>query len=109
MKNSFFLSIGEPWNFEGPDGQNIIKGSIVKVISPRCLIFKANHIIKFDKGSGSFLALFTRHTGTSFNDLRVDPIGISFNGVLVEGDYHDGIDEKELEKGKFVIIGSIRT
>ncbi len=107
MKNSYYLSIGEPWNFEGPDGQNIIRGSIVKIIGPRCLIYKANHITKFDKGSGSFLALFPRYVGTSFDDLKKG-MDITINGILIEG-YHDTMDEKELEKEKFVIIGSIRT
>ena len=25
-----FISVGEPWNFESPDGQNIINGTILK-------------------------------------------------------------------------------
>ncbi len=34
MENkSYYISVGEPWDFVGPDGKNIIKGEILKKIS----------------------------------------------------------------------------
>ncbi len=38
----YFLSVGEPWNFESQDGQNIITGKILIVKSNECLVFKSN-------------------------------------------------------------------
>jgi hypothetical protein len=26
------ISVGEPWNYEGPDGKNLIIGKIIKVL-----------------------------------------------------------------------------
>jgi len=44
MKNEkYFISVGEPWDFENQEGQNIIKGNILNVKSNQCLVFKSNH------------------------------------------------------------------
>ena len=30
-EEKYFISVGEPWDFESPDGQNIIRGNITSV------------------------------------------------------------------------------
>ena len=99
------ISVGEPWNYDGPDGPNIIKGAILKVVSSNCIVFKSNSFLQFDKHGGDILVLSTRYQGDDFAAL--DRL-VNVNGALLLIEYHDALSEVELKQNaKFVIIGSL--
>lgn len=106
-QEKYFISVGEPWDFESPDGQNIVRGNILSIKSNQCLVFKANHYLKFDSNESDILILSPRHQGNDFSDLPNKLVVV--NGSLLFKDYDEALGEKELqENARFVIIGSIR-
>ncbi|MDD2256021.1 MAG: hypothetical protein PHQ26_06585 [Bacteroidales bacterium] len=106
-QEKYFVSVGEPWDFESKDGQNIVRGEVLGVKSNQCLIFKANHSLKFDSVESDILILTPRHQGNDFSDLPNELVVV--NGSLLLKDYDETLNEKELrEKAKFVLIGSIK-
>lgn len=103
---NYFISVGEPWEFESHDGQNIIKGSILSVKSNQCLVFKSNHCLKFGEFEGDILILTPRHNGNDFSNLKSELVVV--NGSLLLNEYNTKLSDKELkENAKFEIIGSI--
>jgi hypothetical protein len=106
MKNTkYYISVGEPWDFESLDGQNIIKGKILSSKGDNCLIFKSKHLLNFGDINGDILILSPRCIDKNFKNIedRVD-----INGGLLLEEFNDNLTEKELkDKSKFVIIGSI--
>lgn len=110
QQKKYFISVGEPWNFDSPDGQNIINGSIIKIVSATCLVFKADYNLVFGGISGSFFVLYPRHAESNFNDLINGTDYITVNGYILLDNYTENMGEETLkEKSKFVILGSIRT
>jgi len=109
-QNEYFISVGEPWDFNSPDGQNIINGVIVKILSATCLVFKANYILDFDGTLGNFFVLYPRHAESNFNKLK-DGMGyVTINGNILLEKYDENMNENYLkEQSKFVTVGSIRT
>lgn len=106
-QEKYFISVGEPWDFESLDGQNVIKGNILKIKSNQCLIFKSNHFLKFGENSGDTLILTPRHKGNDFSELTNDFVVV--NGSLLLKAYNEELSEDELKQNmKFEIIGSIR-
>lgn len=106
----YYISVGEPWDFNSPDGQNIINGIIVKILSATCLIFKANYVLDFKGHFGDIFILYPRHSESDFDNLKNETNYITINGNLLIGDFNESMSEKELkEKSEFVLIGSIRT
>jgi hypothetical protein len=53
-EEKYFISVGEPWDFESQDGQNIIRGKIINIKDKEYLIFKSNHLLRFDSIKGIF-------------------------------------------------------
>ena len=105
----YSISVGEPWDFNGPDGQNIIKGVVLKILSATCLIFKANNILNLKGVSGIFFVLYPRHAESNFDDLKNGADFVTVNGNILLEEYNETMNEDYLkEKSKFVIIGSIR-
>ena len=106
-QESYFISVGEPWNFERTDGQNIIRGNIVCIKSNNCLVFKCNHHLTFGDIKGDILILTPRHKGNGFSALISGLVVV--NGSLLIREYNDMLSEKELrENSKLWIMGSIR-
>ncbi len=109
QQKKYYISVGEPWNFDSPDGQNIINGVIVKILSAWCLLFKADYILDFNGVSGRVLVLYPRHADSNFDDLQKDKEYLAVNGNLLTEEYNEYMSEDYLkEKSKFVIIGGIR-
>lgn len=106
-QEKYSILIGEPWNFESLDGQNVIRGEIIKK-SNQFLIFKSNHSLIFDKFEGNILVLTPRHYGIDFSDINNERL--SFNGgLLLLKEYDEKLNQEELQyNSKFVIIGSFR-
>ena len=85
----YFISVNEPWDFESPDGQNIIKGSILKISSTTCLIFKANYSLNFNGCQGDTLILFPRNKENNFLHLTDNKEYVVINGFLLLKDYSE--------------------
>jgi hypothetical protein len=110
QQKKYFISVGEPWDFDSPDGQNIINGIIVRILSATCLIFKANYILNFKGVTGSFFVLYPRHAESDFDDLKNGNDYVTVNGNILPEEYNENMGEDYLKaNSKFVIIGSIRT
>ena len=107
--NKCYISVSEPWDFNSPDGENIIKGVILKIISTTCLVFRANYLLDFDGVKGDKFILSPRYLGSNFYDLDNGLKLVTVNGALLMKEYDDSLDEEKLkDNSKFVIIGSIR-
>ena len=64
----YYVSVGKPWNFESPDGKNIIKGNIIKKINNNLWIFKSNHLVDLENIHGNIFLLQPRYAGHDFSD-----------------------------------------
>lgn len=108
MKNEkYLISVGEPWDFESQEGQNIIRGSLLSIKSNQCLVFRSNYHLKFGETEGDVLILTPRHAGNDFSDLPNELVVI--NGSLLKIEYDTELSERELlENAKLEIIGSIK-
>lgn len=107
MTNGYILSVGEPWDFAGPAGQNVIWGNIVRLQSNTCLIFKSAHSLRFAHLTGEVLVLTPRHRGNDFADLATDLVVV--NGHLLTGAYAENVAEHQWgNRSAFVLVGSIR-
>lgn len=106
-QEGYYILVSEPWDYESPDGPNLITGTILDKKSNKCLIFKSNCYLQFDEVNGDVLVLTPRHSGYDFSTLS-DEI-IAFNGSVLLKNYDVKMNENELMKNsKFVIIGSLR-
>lgn len=102
------ISVDEPWEFKGDKGVNTIKGTIIKILSPTCLIFKSESVLSFDGYTGQIMILSPRYANTNFYSKNHKKI---INGGLLQKEFvfDDSVNEQTLKnEAKFVIIGSIR-
>lgn len=105
-----FISVGEPWDFTSPDGENIINGNIIKVITNNCLIFRANYILNFGQFTGDLFVLYPRNNESNFDDLQSETCSVTVNGNVLLGSLDDNASEFDLKQNsKFVLIGSLRS
>lgn len=79
MINKYKISVGEPWNFEGPDGRNLIVGSVSQILNTKTIVFESDQQISFNRISGKVFSgkqfiLFARYR----------------DEVLVNGDTYKG-------------------
>ncbi|AVQ13036.1 hypothetical protein [Leptospira santarosai] len=106
-KKKYYISVGEPWDFTGPDGENRIKGEILKIINQDCLLFKMNHHIEIKNMKGNIMVLFSRHRDNNFYE-TAENLDWTVNGGLLVTDEYENMNEKELEKNSiFSIIGGL--
>jgi len=102
----YHISVAEPWDFESPDGKNIINGIILSVVNNSLLIFKSNYTLNFDGITGDILILSPRFEDADFQYLTDKDIEV--NGGLYLYNYANVFEEKNIkEYSKFVIIGTI--
>ena len=105
----YIISVGEPWDYMGPDGHNVIKGSVIKIVDSKCVVFKANHIHTFNKDSGNVFVLFPRYQNEVFDRLFINNEIFPVNGCLVLRDYNEYLTNKDYQDNSvFVLIGSLR-
>lgn len=116
MEEKCSILISEPWDFDSPDGGNVIKGKIIKVISVESLIFKSDYELSFENYTGNLFILHPRHKGCDFYELSNKIIKsrlVSINGGLIIEKNVDvselsGYDKNTLDKiSIFAFIGSI--
>lgn len=107
-KDGYYISVSDPWDFVGPDGKNILKGVLMKIISKDCVIFKSNSLIEIDKVKGDIFVLLSRHQGNHFNKIADKGFWTIGVGLLLTNSY-EGMDKDQLEQNsKYVIIGTLR-
>lgn len=100
------IVISEPWDFESPDGKNIIKGTIISILNKRIVIFKANYMLNFNCLIGNILVLSSRIKNV---DIDIFEIDLHVNGGLLLVDFDEKLEESQLkEKCKFVLIGHLK-
>ncbi len=105
-----YISVGEPWNFTGPDGDNLVIGKLIKIVTPDCAIFQSNHQIEVDGIKGNIFFLFTRHSNydiyTSFQEINSWTCNI---GLYTGNDAsYLNMSREQLEKNsKYVLIGGL--
>lgn len=103
----YVITIAEPWNFESPDGKNIIKGKILSIINNHLLIFKANYLLNFDGVSGDILILSPRSKEGNFDNIETKEVDV--NGGLFLDNFNDEMDAVILKDNcKFVLIGTLK-
>jgi hypothetical protein len=104
----YHISVSEPWDFNSPDGENLINGQVIKIINPTCLVFKTNLDINIKSLKGNILILTPRHKHNNFTDLENASGYVVINGSLLVASYSDQMNEQELnDNSVFVLIGSI--
>jgi len=104
-QKEFVISVGEPWDFESMDGQNIIKGNVIKILDNNNLIFKCNHNVKIKGVHGNILILSTRYKKDTFSIL---PCDVTVNGGVLSS-YSEELSVDQLKStAHFVLIGSIK-
>ncbi len=105
-KKTYVITIAEPWDFESPDGKNIIRGIILSIINSYLIVFKANYLLDFDGIGGDILILSPRLKDGNFENIATKEIDV--NGGLFLGDYDENFGESKLkENSKFVLIGTL--
>lgn len=105
-KREYKIIVSEPWNFESPDGKNIIIGTILSIINSHLLVFKANHLLNFDRMNGDILILSPRFKDTNFDSIVIQEIEV--NAGLFVNDYNGEMEASKLKDiSNFVLIGTL--
>ncbi len=90
MDKKCSILIAEPWDFDSPDGENIIKGKIIKIISIESLIFKSNYKLSFKNHTGDLFVLHPRFKDCDFskfsNDIIKNGLAGVNGGIIIEED-----------------------
>lgn len=103
---TYAITIAEPWDFESPDGKNIIRGIILSIVNSNLWVFKANYILNFNGITGDILILSPRFKDGNFDNIATKEVDI--NGGLFLLDYNDEVEESKLKENcKFVLIGTL--
>ncbi len=106
--SAYYVGVSEPWDFIGPDGKNIIKGKILKIVDNDCVIFKSNHLLEMEGKTSYILILLSRHKDLHFDNIERRNFWTVGGGLLFTDSY-DNMNAQELEKNsKYFIIGSLR-
>lgn len=101
------ISVGEPWNYEGIDGANVIIGKIIKVLDKGALLFESKNELEFDGHHGKYLLLHARYVKQDLQRDFQDNKSSTINGALL-ADFQENESAEELEKkSKFVVIGGL--
>lgn len=103
VSEKYKITVSEPWDFEGPTGLNLIVGVIVKILSSTCLIFKSDHLIKFDNNEGQIFLLKSRYEKQSLEELK----GTVGGSLILIDDYENQNEKKLEENSEYVIIGAL--
>ncbi|EKR64987.1 hypothetical protein LEP1GSC036_2294 [Leptospira weilii str. 2006001853] len=107
-EKEYYILVAEPWDFVGPDGKNIIKGKILKIIDDDCILFKTNHKLRIKDVEGDVLVLSSRYKKDDHFVKDIKELDWTINvGLLLTKEYKD-LNESGLKSySKFIIIGSL--
>ncbi len=101
------ITIAEPWDFESPDGQNVIKGKIVKTIDAKSVVFETIYMLEFKGEKGNIFILSTRQMGCNFYHFKKDGY-LSVNiGLFLGTNINDKTLEELESESLFVMIGGL--
>lgn len=97
------FSVGEPWNFSGPQGDNSISGAVLRKFDAENLLFECDEEVSLKGTSGRYWLLTTRYVGQSFDD---EPYTGSVNGALLADPPLESENIREImERTVFAAIG----
>lgn len=99
------ITVSEPWDYDGPNGPNVIYGFILKALSSNCLIFESNSDLEFNGYKGKRLLLKSRYEKEQLktNDYYFGTVG----GALILTDDLTLPSDILESKSKYVLIGSL--
>lgn len=101
------ISVGEPWKYEGVDGQNLIVGKIIKILDKNALLFESKNELQFDENRGKYLLLHPRYEKQNLQKDFREGVRTIINGGLLS-DFRENESDEELERrSKFVVIGGL--
>ncbi|RHX88592.1 hypothetical protein [Leptospira stimsonii] len=107
-EKKYYISVAEPWDFVGPDGKNIIKGEILKIIDNNCVLFQTNYILNFENVGGDILVLSSRYRKNDHFINDTNGLDWTINvGLLLTKEYEDMNEPALKNHSKFIIIGSL--
>lgn len=104
-KENYKLSIGEPWDFHGVDGKNLILGKIVKEINSKILIFESYREQNFKDVKGKYFLLKSRYYKEQLS--KNNEYGGVVNGYLILYDFCNKSLEEIEQISKYVFIGGL--
>jgi len=105
-----YIGVGNPWDFTGPDGDNLIIGKLIKIVTPDCAIFQSNHSISVGGVTGNLFFLSSRYQNydiySSFAEINLWTCGV---GIYTgSDDTYLNMHRQQLEENsKYVIIGGL--
>jgi hypothetical protein len=103
MNNLLKIIVSEPWDFMNTDGNNILLGSILRVINEKCCIFQTITPVSIDGITSEILILRPRYRSQFISEGS-----LSVNISLLTITYTEAIDEQTLKLNSvFSMIGSI--
>lgn len=106
------ISVGEPWDFEGSDGPNALRGRIVEVLpgeadEPRSQLLRIE-VTPFEVGGGRFVRWLTASRRYADSSGIIERIAAG-EDADVNLSYADQVAEEELPSGESpFLIGGVR-
>ena len=107
MNFKVIISIGDPWNYVTPDGQNVIKGRIINTNNKDYVIVKMKYELDVDENKGMFLLAKLRYKNTSFSRISLLK-GVNANFELMNNDEYRAFIENCYKHKLTALIGSIK-
>jgi hypothetical protein len=108
MNNLLKIIVSEPWDFVNSDGNNILLGSILRVINEKCCIFQTIKPVSIDGITSEVLILGPRYRSQFISDFYTGEGSLSVNISLLTITYTEAIDEQTMKLNSvFSMIGSI--
>lgn len=106
MTNMIKLSISEPWDFEAPQGGNVLEGRILKRLNSKMLIFEATKETCFKGLTSRYWLLSARYEKQTFES---EPYQGTVNGAMLPTLPADDDNLTAIQKSSvFAIIGSLQ-
>jgi len=103
----YIISVGEPWDFNSPDGENIIKGSL-EIKSEKFAIFRLNYEIELKQIRSNILILHPRYENENFYKLKNNSVLTINAGIISPYEYNNLLLDEVNAKAIFVIVGTLR-
>lgn len=101
------ITVSEPWDYDGPNGPNMIHGVILKEVSANCVVFEADSELEFHRDKGRFLFLKSRYENEALKRSKNDDYNGVVGGGLILANELDAPPEVLETKSKYFLIGTL--
>jgi len=103
---TYVIIVSEPWDYHSPEGDNLIKGNVLKRFNRSTLLFEAEGRFTHKETAGTHFLISTRFNEDEFGKEPFDAV------VNVELLQHAPSGKERLEElrkiSEFVIIGRLK-